>query len=157
MTADEFIDEQLALIRKTFFAKTTEKQFYQERSFLLAAITFPAKRLKERFGVAADVALYRRILRTVIDTIIAKGNRAKIVRFSAYFLHCVQTHMDCHGEEYYENAKRARTAAELLPEALRGVYISNAAVTTDVLVGLHRALRGRRHKPKPQKSQIQLL
>ena len=93
----------------------TQRQFFQERDLLRQAIAFPAARLKERLGVTATDDLYRRILRTVIDTIKEHGNRAKIQQVSAYFLHAVQTHMDHHGEEYYESREgrevRSRHAA----------------------------------------------
>jgi uncharacterized protein YjaG (DUF416 family) len=152
MMAPEFINEQLALIRRTFFAKTSEKQFFQEKNMLLQAIAFPAAHLKERYGVSAMDSLYRRILKTVIETIVEKGNRAKIERFSAYFLHCVQTHMQHHGEEYYEAAKAARSAADILPAAMRGAHIVRADVTTQSLAELHRMLKsrgGRKKKPAP--------
>jgi hypothetical protein len=148
MMAPEFLSEQLGLIRKTFFAGKTDRQFFQERDLLSQAIAFPAARLKERFGVTATDDLYRRILRTVIDTIKQHGNRAKIQRISAYFLHAVQTHMDHHGEEYYEDAKVARTAADQLPFILRREHIVRAHQTTEVLVDLHRTLKSRSGRKK---------
>ena len=148
MSAPEFTNEQLALIRKTFFAKMPEKQFFQEKAMLELAISFPAAHLKERYGVSATVSLYRRVLKTVIETIVAKGNRAKIERFSVYFLHCVQTHMQHHGEEYYMAAKAARSAADLLPEALRSSHIVMADRATEILAGLHRALKSRGGRKK---------
>jgi hypothetical protein len=88
------------------------------------------------------------ILRTVIETIVAKGNRAKIERFSVYFLHCVQQHMQHHGEQYYDLAKAARRAADLLPEALRASHIVKADRTTEVLSELHRTLKSRAGRKK---------
>ncbi len=155
MMAPEFIDQQLALIRRTFFAKKTERQFFQERDLLRQAVAFPAARLKERFGVTATDDLYRRILSTVIDAIKQHGNLRKIERFSVYFLHSVQQHMDHHGEEYYEAAKAARSAAELLPDALRTAHINKATVATDVLVGLHRTLKSRAGRKKKAASATQ--
>jgi uncharacterized protein YjaG (DUF416 family) len=152
MSDADFVSEQLSAIRRTFFAKISEKQFFQEKNMLLQAIAFPAAHLKERYGVNASGSLYRRILKTVIETIVAKGNRAKIERFSAYFLHCVQTHMQHHGEEYYEAAKAARSAADMLPAAMRGAHIVKADVTTQSLAELHRMLKsrgGRKKRPAP--------
>jgi hypothetical protein len=143
MTAADFTTEQLALIWKMFFAKTPERQFFQERDFLRQAISYPAAHLRERYGVSATDSLYRRIIKTVIDTIVLKGNRAKIQRFSVYFLHCVQEHMKHHGEEYYDAAKTARSAADLLPAALRASHIVKADRATEILAGLHRTLKSR--------------
>jgi hypothetical protein len=144
----DFAAEQLALIRRTFFAKKSDKQFFQERGQLISAIAFPAKHLKERYGVNATDSLYRRILKTVIETIVAKGNRAKIERFSVYFLHCVQQHMQHHGEDYYDLAKAARRAADLLPAALRDAHIVKAELTTSILVGMTSTLKSRGGRKK---------
>lgn len=150
MMAPEFLNEQLAALRKAFFAGKSDRQFFQERDLLRQAIAFPAARLKERFGVTATDDLYRRVLATVIETIKRHGNLRKIERFSVYFLHAVQQHMDHHGEKYYEDAKAARSAADLLPAALRASHIVRADRTTEVLVDLHKALKsraGRKKKP----------
>src|SRR3954467_15682905 len=112
MMAPEFLNEQLALVRRTFFAKKTDRQFFQERDLLRQAIAFPAAHLKDRYGLTARsprgikklVGIYRQILRTVIDTIKQHGAVKKIERFSVYFLHAVQEHLKHHGEEYYQEA-----------------------------------------------------
>ena len=119
----------LALIRREFYRKVPEKQFFQERPRLKSAITYPARWLNER-GVTATASLYRRVLRTVIDAIKQHGRRDKIDRFEIYFLDCVQKHMKHHGEEYYEAAKAARSAADVLPTVLRRVQVGAADLTT---------------------------
>ena len=149
MMAPEFLTEQLALIRRTFFARTLERQWFQEVDLLRQAIAFPAVRLKERFAVTATDDLYRLILSKVIDTIKQHGSKRK-QRFSVYFLHCVQSHMDHHGEEYYIAAKAARRLADLLPAAMRGAHIVRADRTTEVLADLHRALKSRAGRKKKQ-------
>jgi len=158
MIESDLTTEQLALIRKTFFAKATEKSWFQERNLLLQAIAFPAAHLKERYGVNTPVSLSRSILRTVIETIKAHGNRAKIGRVSVYFLHCVQQNMLHHGEEYYEAAKAALRAAESLPEIMSKVRLGEAARSTDVLVQLHRTLKSRGgRKKKSAEAQLSLI
>jgi hypothetical protein len=141
--APEFLNEQLGLIRRTFFSKKTDRQFFQERELLQSAITYPAKHLKDRYGVKAPDSIYQNVLRTVIDTIVAKGNREKIQRFSVYFLHCVQEHLKHHGEEYYEAAKASQRLAEQLPEVMRNVRRGETERTADVLIELHRTLKSR--------------
>jgi hypothetical protein len=123
MTPARFIDEMLRAIRAEFFAGHTDKRFFQERADLIDAVTWPARWMNER-GVKAPASLYRRIIQTVIDTIRRKGNRAKIRRFSMYFLHCVQEHMKHHGDEYYYQAKAARPIADVLQAAARRVHNS---------------------------------
>ena len=145
----EFVEEMLRLIRSTFFAGLTEKQFFQEQNLLCQAICYPAQWLNNR-GAAATASLYRRVLRTVIETIVRNGNRSKIERFSAYFFHCVQEHMKHHGEEYYAAAKAARSAADLLPAVLRRASVQAADVTTSALVETNKILRGRRRTRAPK-------
>jgi hypothetical protein len=152
MMAPEFLNEQLALIRKTFFAGKTDRQFFQEQDLILQAIAFPAKHLKERYGVKAPDSVYRKGLMTVIETVVAKGNRAKIARFSVYFLHCVQEHLRIHGEEYYEDAKASMRLAVTMPEVMSRVRVGEIERTADVLLELDRALRskaGRKRKAVP--------
>jgi hypothetical protein len=148
MMAPEFLNEQLGLIRKTFFAGKTDRQFFQERDLLSQAIAFPAAHLKERYGVKAPDSVYGNALRTVIETIVAKGNRAKIERFSVYFLYCVQEHMKHHGEEYYDAAKASLRLAEQLPDVLGRVRRGEIERTADVLIELHRTLKSRAGRKK---------
>lgn len=115
------------------------------------AITFPAKHLQDRYGIKAPDSVYAKALETVVETIVAKGNRAKIERFSIYFLHCVQEHLTHHGEEYYDAAKAALRAAEQLPEILRQVRRGEINQTADVLIEVHRlrSRAGRKKKAAP--------
>lgn len=148
--APEFLTEQLTVIRRTFFAGKTDRQFFQERDLIQSAITFPAKHLLERYGVKAPDSVYAKALKTVIETIVAKGNRSRIERFSVYFLHCVQEHLKHHGEEYYEAAKVSHRTAEQLPEILRAVRRGEMERTADVLIELNRALKSRAGRKKKQ-------
>jgi len=148
MSPSELANEQLGLLRRTFFADAGDSEFYQERNLLLSAIAFPAAHLKERYGVSTPDSLSRTILGTVIETIKAHGNRAKIERFSVYFLHCVQKHLQHHGEEYYEQAKAARRVAESLPALLSRVRIGEIERSTDVLVALHNTLKSKGGRKK---------
>lgn len=153
MTADQFTSEMLAVLRREFFASAIdEKEFFQEKDLLLQAIAYPARYLNDR-GAVALPSKYRAILRTVVGTIKAKGNRRQIRRFSVYFLHCVQEHMKHHGDDYYQDAKSARPVASLLEPALRRLQASEATRTTAALSEAHRALSSRagRRKTSPPK------
>jgi hypothetical protein len=78
MSPSKLAIEQLGVIRRAFFADATDSDFYQQRDLLFQAIAFPASHLKERYGVNTPDSLSRTILGTVIETINAHGNRAKI-------------------------------------------------------------------------------
>jgi hypothetical protein len=154
-----FVEEMLRLIRREFFVQHTDKRFFQERSMLIQAITFPAHWMNDR-GVRLPASGYRRILGTVIGTIKRHGNRAKIQRFSVYFLHSVQEHMKHHGDEYYAAAKAARPISAVLPAVTRQVRLGKVenqaerfyenGVTTAALSKIYTLLRsrgGRRKRP----------
>jgi hypothetical protein len=158
MSSSTLASEQLGLIRRTFFADAIDSEFFKQRDLLLQAIAFPAAHLKERYGVSTPDSISRAILCTVIETIKAHGNRKKIERLNVYFLHCVQSHLQHHGEEYYEKAKAARRAAESLPAVISQVRIGETERSTDLLVALHRTLKskGGRKKVAP-KTQMELI
>jgi hypothetical protein len=151
MTAGEFADEQLAVIRQTFFAKMTDKKFFQERNLLLQAVTYPAEWLNRR-GARLPASKYRAILKTVIDTIKEHGDRARIRRVSAYLLHSVQTHMQHHGEDYLIAAKQPRSAGAVVHGVLRKLGAGEPdGDVVEVLIEVRRALRskGGRKKAAP--------
>jgi hypothetical protein len=140
MTPGEFVREQLRVVRREFFRSATDKQFFQERSMLIQAITWPARYLNER-GVKAPASAYRRILGIVIGTIRQKGNVSRIRRFSVYFLHAVQEHMKHHGDQYYYMAKAARPIGAVLPSVTRHVRPgAGQDHTTEVLAQMNQVL-----------------
>jgi hypothetical protein len=141
MTAGEFVREQLLIVRREFFRSVTEKQFFQERSVLIQAITWPARWMNDR-GARLPASGYRRILGTVINAIKRHGRRAQIQRFSVYFLHSVQEHMKHHGDQYYYMAKASRPISAILPSVTRHVRPGAAPdSTTEVLTQMNRLLR----------------
>jgi hypothetical protein len=144
-----FVEEMLRLIRREFFAKHTDKRFFQERTTLIEAITWPA-RCMNILGARLPASGYRRILGTVIDAIKRHGNRAKIQRFSVYFLHSVEEHMKHHGDEYYYASKAARPIGAILPAVMRNVRPGPAPDrTTEIMSQMNQILRssgGRRRR-----------
>lgn len=138
-----FAEQLLQLIRGEFFAGVPDKQFFQERNLLLQAVTYPADWLN-RHGAKLPEPQYQQILQTVIDTIKAHGNRAKIRRFSAYFLHAVQTHMQHHGEEYYQASKRLPAAGAVVPAIVGELRAGDPrGDVVGVLLEVRRTLRSR--------------
>jgi hypothetical protein len=146
-----FAEQLVQLIRREFFAGVPDKQFFQERNLLLQAVTYPADWLHRR-GAKLQEPPYRQILQTVIDTIKAHGNRAKIRRFSAYFLHAVQTHMQHHGEEYYQASKRLPAAGAVVPEIVGELRAGDSrADVIGVLLEVRRTLRSRGGRKKTKR------
>lgn len=139
MTPSELGNTMLVMIRDQFYPDD-HKGFYQERTLLLQAVTYPAQWFETR-GVKVTESRYREILMEVIQTIKRYGNTAKIQRFSAYLLHAIQTHMRFHGDQYYEEGKRTRQAVEEVMLGLRKKAAPASDETVPVLAELHRTLR----------------
>jgi hypothetical protein len=155
MTPEEFTSEMLQELRHEFMRGASDKQFFQERTTLIEAITLPARYLNDR-GAVALTAKYRGILHTIMNTIRRKGNRAVVRRFSIYFLKCVQEHMHHHGEDYYNDSK-SLSGRVLLQSALRDLRRTEALNATAALAEAHRALRlrgGRRKAAAPVQPEL---
>lgn len=116
MAASDLVKNNLHRIRQQFFPDDT-KEFYQQRTLLVKAITTPAAWLEER-GVRLSEQRLQEILDTVLTGIMHHGATHRIGYFCAYFLKCVQDHMRFQGERYYEEAKSLRTITETAIEHL---------------------------------------
>jgi hypothetical protein len=138
---EQFVEEMLRQIRREFLGKN-DKRFYQERSMLIEAITWPAIWMDKR-GARMPASGYRRILRIVIGTIKRHGNQVKFRRFSLYLFKAVQEHMDHHGEEYYYQAK-VRPIGAIVPAVARDVRPGRARDSvTETLSQMNKVLRSR--------------
>jgi hypothetical protein len=147
MNAPEFVKSMLVLLRRLFLADATDKDFFQEKPTLELAITHPAAWLEES-GVAPTIGIVRKALMTVIDTI--KKHGKKVDRFSVYFLHCVQLHMNHHGEEYRQALKAPRPIGSLLGRTMKAIKDRPAGEPDPgaVLVAVNKTLRRRRRIQK---------
>lgn len=79
MSPAEFSEEMLRVVRREFYPEKFTKEFFEDRRFLLSAITNPAKYLNDR-GARVPASKYRAILATVISTI--KRHGASRARFA---------------------------------------------------------------------------
>ena len=107
---DVIVERFLRSLRNQFY-KGVDKLFFQEKPLLIQAICYPARWLDER-AVRLNSKRYTTILTTIIRTINAHGNLGKVRSMGRYLLHCVQLHMQHHGEDYYEQGKAIRNALE---------------------------------------------
>src|SRR2546423_2404854 len=74
--AARFVEEMLCWIRREFFAQHSDKRFYQERSILIQAITWPARWMNER-GASLPASGYRRSFGTVVGASNAKATERR--------------------------------------------------------------------------------
>jgi hypothetical protein len=108
LTPSQFVEQMLKNIKDQFYGDN-EKEFYQDRQILMKSLVEPAQYLNSR-GVRISLERQREILLDIFMTIKRHGNTAKVHRFSAYLLHCVQSHLLHQGDKYYDEGKRTRDA-----------------------------------------------
>lgn len=152
MTAAELVKINLHRLRTQFYE--SEKEFFQQRSILMKAITYPSFWLEER-GVRLPAEKLNSILDTIIRGIMHHGATRQIGYFCAYFLKCVQDHMRMQGERYYDEAKSLRSITETALDHLTKKQLARLPEaqdrTTSELAALNRLVREtsakRRRKP----------
>lgn len=111
ITSQELKDDLLAFIKRKFY-EGDSREFSQDYSRLLKwVVLWPAKWLNER-GVTLPGERYKKILTDILMTSLQQRMTSKIRYRPAYLMQVVQSHFAVHGEEYYNEAKSARSLAE---------------------------------------------
>ncbi len=109
-TPKELTDSLLDFLRRKFYAGNT-KLFFQHRANLLAwVVLYPAAWLNGR-AVTLPLDRYREIFMKVMMDAVVHG-AAKVAYPPAYFRQVIQSHFKVHGEDYYNEAKSARSLVD---------------------------------------------
>ena len=107
---EQSLEQLLGRIRSLFYANLPEKRWYQERSALIQALTWPAHWMNQH-GVTVSQPRYRRLLEERIEQIALHGDpKRQSAYFPAYLLKCFQEYFARHGEDLYEELKHIRNA-----------------------------------------------
>lgn len=150
MPADSLLNNWLHRLKNQFYPDTP-KEFYQQRSILITAITHPARWLNDR-EVRLPEARIDAILTDILWGIMHHGDTARIGYFCRYFLKAVQDHMTHQGERYYEEGKSLRfildTALENLSKKQAAKLSDAQDQTTAELAALNRLVQSTRLKKK---------
>lgn len=112
--AQDLRDSLLNLVRSKFYAESGDdaKCFAQDRTRLLKwVILWPAGWLNEK-GVTLPADRYKQIFSNVILEAVRHGNTSRIKYRPAWLRMVLQSHFRIHGEDYYMEAKSARSLAE---------------------------------------------
>jgi len=148
MTPSELLEEMLMEARRRFFAAETPKRWAQEKTFVIQAITWPARYLNDR-GAKLPGTRYRQILREIFADIAGHMTKTKIRRMSAYLLHSVQEHMRHQGDRYYEETKSAKPVGKVAERAVQRLQVASPDDTTRVFAETHAALAQRHSIRRP--------
>jgi hypothetical protein len=151
----EIKTDLLNAIRGAFYGDATDKQWHQDKHFILRTfVLWPAGYLDRR-GVTLPPTRYKAVVLGVIQGIKQHGQTGAVKFWPGYLAHCLQTHFRLHGEEYYEEGKALRkNLAAVLSHA-------SSAPTVDpirLLAAHRRDLLARKPRPKAKNSaQLPLL
>jgi len=148
--AKSIVSDYLHRLRNQFYGNLGDKAFYQQKGKLTEGICHLANWLEER-GARLPERRYRAILDEIIVTIQRFG-QPKDPYFCRYWLTAVQSHVDHHGEAYYEEAKSFRYALDNLRGDLNAKQARKVEeardTTTEELARLTRLVKGGRPKGK---------
>src|SRR5690606_21176557 len=99
---------------------------------------------------------YRQILDEIITTIQRFGDTSKVEYFCRYWLTAVQSHVDHHGDEYFEEAKDFRHALDRIQAGLALADPRKIAEardnTVEQLAAMAKIIKGGRPKGSGKKS-----
>jgi len=153
----EIRNDLLGAIRSAFYGDATEKQWHQDKNFLLKNVVFwPASWLNQR-GVSLPPARYKAIVLDVIQGIKHHGKTDSIKYWPGYLMHCVKKRFAIHGDEYYDEAKSLRSSLSLAMKVTNGLVVADPVrVMAEAQRELERASRKTRQKAKPE-AQMTLL
>ncbi len=145
---DAVIAELLQQVRGWLYSALPERAWFTQQERVKRALTLPAAWLDER-KVEVSAERYQEILQGILATIKAKGRKpGQMGKFPCAYLHaCVKSHLDHHGEKYYDEGKGIRNRLKLAMPELEKAQIG-ADGTVPVLAQVHNALASRRRKGK---------
>jgi hypothetical protein len=148
LLAKAIVEDYLRRLRNQFYPDD-DKRFFQQRALLVRGITHLAVYLRDR-DVALPERRYRQILDEIIQRIQHFGDTSRIEYFCRYWLKAVQSHVDHHGEDYYEEAKDFRHALDHITSRLSPAAEAKCEEaredTVDHLAEIAKLIRGGRPK-----------
>jgi hypothetical protein len=110
-TPADLIDDLMHIVRSSFYQDQSDKWLTDQHFIKRNVVLWPAGWLNKR-GVTLPPDRYKSILIDVFMGIKQKGNTEAVKYWPGYLMHCVQSHFKIHGEEYYNEGKSLRAAAE---------------------------------------------
>ena len=160
-TPQEVTDALLELVRTKFYQIAGVRFAQDKRHLLTWALLWPAREWFKPKGVAVPAERYREILAGIIVEA-AAFQRGEIKYVPAWLARTIQSHFAVHGDEYYEEAKSARTLADQALSML-GKLPTRQGQSIDALAAAHAVLTaakkpvGKTTTKGPVKQQLTLL
>lgn len=113
LTTPEVRDTLLDLIRAKFYQDHPQAFFKDRRRLMEWVVFYPATWFARR-GVSSGLPLarYKDIMSAVLIDAAAFQRATKVNYLPAYLRQVIVSHMQVHGDEYYDEAKSARNLVE---------------------------------------------
>lgn len=105
--------ELLERVRRDLYRGKPDKLWYSQQHMVKKALLYPARWLEQR-KVEISSERYKAILEGILATVKANGNMAQVTYISRYILHCIQQHMEHHGDEYYREGVAIRNRVSMV-------------------------------------------
>lgn len=154
----ELVDDLLSVIRNQFCCDLNVVEWRKSIPFFTRVLTHGAKYLNSK-GVTLPPDRYKAIYQDIFTGIKQHGATAVVKSWHGYLLKCVQEHFDHHGEDYYNEGKSIRAAAErallALHRAKDAAETRKSAELTDVLAQTHAVLSARRKRQVKRPATVQ--
>jgi hypothetical protein len=149
--ADEIVADLMRTIRNQFCPDLTDKEWFKDHYHFTKknVVLWPARFIYGK-GFTLTGERYKAILMGIFDVIKAHGNTGQVRHWQFFLMKCIQEHFKHHWEDYYAEAKSARSLAE---HALLGLRRATATtVAPDPIEAMALAQRlaspGRRVRSK---------
>jgi hypothetical protein len=111
-TPQELVDELLRFVETKFY-EGDPIGFIKDRRRLLAWVILRLAKWLDDRGVSISTEAYREIMiDKILMTAVRHGDTGNIQYRPAWLAKVVESHLDHHGEEYYEHAKAIRNVVE---------------------------------------------
>jgi hypothetical protein len=143
---DELIGELLQRYRLVLYQGKPDKVWYAQQQMVKKALLYPAAWLGKR-QVEIPAERYRAIMEGILATMAANGNLGQVTWVSRYVLHCVQQHMEHHGEEYYCEGVAIRNRVSMVMDRIEKAA-RGADGTVPILAEADKLLRIGKRKVK---------
>jgi hypothetical protein len=117
-------DDLLRFIQQKFYPESLgnspeeAKAYAQDRKRLIAWVILEPARFMNGKGFTVPADRYKQIITTILLEALRHGNTSKVRYRPGWLKHVIQTHFNCHWEEYYTEAKHARAQADHLMHVL---------------------------------------
>ncbi len=149
-TPMELRDDLLRFIRQKFYLDHQDK-FFKDQPRILKWVVLELAVFLDRRAVTISAERYREIMigeKGILMEALRFGNTSKIGYLPAWLRHVVQTHLQIHGEDYYDEGKSIRTATENALALARGGLHGREVDVVRELAAAARLLRPKRKAVK---------